>query len=88
MTNNTHTDNLLSDSEMGIAQAMGNFDNLNPILRKFFRELPVNIEVDKDAVETMNKSPYAWVSYFTDHFTKTIREGSVMLYGKIIPSIW
>jgi hypothetical protein len=85
MTNNTHADTLTVDSDMNVTQAMSNFDNLNPMLREFFRNLPVNIEVDTDAVEFMNESPYAHLRFLKDHFTKTVVAGALQFYGKRYP---
>jgi hypothetical protein len=85
VTNNTHNDNLTTDSDMNVTQAMSNYDSLDPMLREFFRNLPVNIEVDADAVECMNESPYAYLRFLKDHFTKTVVSGALQLYGKRYP---
>jgi hypothetical protein len=85
MTNNTHSDSLVVDSDMNFQQSMNNFDSLDPMLRDFFRNLPVNIEVDDGAVKLMNESPYAYLRFLKNHFTQTIKEGAIELYGKNYP---
>jgi hypothetical protein len=85
MTNNTHEDFLVVDSSMSITHAMSNFDNLNPMLREFFRNLPVNIDIDNEAVEVMNESPYSHLFFLKNHFSKTVVEGAIKLYGKNYP---